>query len=100
MIMSDTSFPPVVPLRPWSSKRYACHGQGCLSRRCSRQRRNHCRHGSRSPRTTRIDAAGKYVIPGGVDVHDPFADAIGRFVSTDDFYHGTRPRARRYDDHY
>lgn len=40
-----------------------------------------------------IDAAGKYVIPGGVDVHVHLQMPIGRFVSTDDFYHGTRAAA-------
>jgi len=40
-----------------------------------------------------IDAAGKLVIPGGIDVHVHLQMPIGRFTSTDDFYHGTRAAA-------
>jgi dihydropyrimidinase len=36
-----------------------------------------------------IDAAGKLVTPGAVDIHVHLQMPIGRFVSTDDFYTGT-----------
>ena len=36
-----------------------------------------------------IDAKGKYVIPGGVDVHTHFNLDVGIAVSNDDFYTGT-----------
>jgi len=36
-----------------------------------------------------IDASGKLVIPGAVDMHVHLQMPIGRFVSTDDFYNGT-----------
>ncbi|XP_065368457.1 dihydropyrimidinase-like isoform X1 [Calliphora vicina] len=37
-----------------------------------------------------IDAAGKYVIPGGIDPHTHFQFPFQGAVSVDDFYHGTR----------
>ena len=40
-----------------------------------------------------LDATGKYVIPGGVDIHVHLQMPIGRFTSADDFYHGTRAAA-------
>ena len=40
-----------------------------------------------------IDAGGLYVIPGAIDVHVHLEMPIGRFTSTDDFYHGTRAAA-------
>lgn len=40
-----------------------------------------------------IDAMGKLVIPGGIDGHVHLEMPIGRFTSTDDFYHGTRAAA-------
>jgi dihydropyrimidinase len=40
-----------------------------------------------------IDATGKYVIPGAIDGHVHLEMPIGRFTSTDDFYHGTRAAA-------
>ncbi len=40
-----------------------------------------------------IDAAGLYVIPGAIDVHVHLQMPIGRYTSTDDFYHGTRAAA-------
>ncbi|MBP6786077.1 MAG: dihydropyrimidinase [Candidatus Promineofilum sp.] len=40
-----------------------------------------------------LDAAGKYVIPGGIDIHVHLQMPIGRFTSSDDFYHGTRAAA-------
>jgi dihydropyrimidinase len=40
-----------------------------------------------------VDATGCYVIPGGIDVHVHLEMPIGRFTSTDDFYHGTRAAA-------
>jgi dihydropyrimidinase len=48
----------------------------------------HDLHGRRE-----IDAAGLYVIPGGVDIHVHLEMPIGRFTSTDDFFHGTRAAA-------
>ncbi len=36
-----------------------------------------------------MDAAGKLVLPGAVDMHVHLQMPIGRFVSTDDFYDGT-----------
>jgi len=48
-------------------------------------------HGLRGRRE--VDAAGCYVIPGGIDVHVHLEMPIGRFTSTDDFYHGTRAAA-------
>ena len=40
-----------------------------------------------------IDAAGKLVIPGAVDIHVHLQMPIGNFVSSDDFYSGTRAAA-------
>lgn len=40
-----------------------------------------------------IDAAGHYVIPGAIDGHVHLEMPIGRFTSTDDFFHGTRAAA-------
>lgn len=40
-----------------------------------------------------LDATGKLVIPGGIDIHVHLQMPIGRFTSTDDFYHGTRAAA-------
>ncbi len=40
-----------------------------------------------------LDATGKYVIPGGIDIHVHLQMPIGRFTSADDFYHGTRAAA-------
>ncbi len=42
---------------------------------------------------TVIDAAGKYVIPGGVDVHTHMDMPLGSIVSSDDFGSGTRAAA-------
>lgn len=36
-----------------------------------------------------IDAFGKIVIPGGVDVHTHFNLNVGKFIANDDFYTGT-----------
>lgn len=40
-----------------------------------------------------IDATGKLVIPGGIDIHVHLEMPIGAFTSTDDFYNGTRAAA-------
>ncbi|WP_374687743.1 dihydropyrimidinase [Promineifilum sp.] len=40
-----------------------------------------------------IDATGRYVIPGAIDIHVHLGMPIGRFTSTDDFYDGTRAAA-------
>ena len=40
-----------------------------------------------------IDATGQYVIPGAIDGHVHLGMPIGRFTSTDDFFHGTRAAA-------
>ena len=40
-----------------------------------------------------IDATGKLVTPGAVDIHVHLEMPIGRFTSTDDFYTGTRAAA-------
>ncbi|MFN2138667.1 MAG: dihydropyrimidinase [Candidatus Promineifilaceae bacterium] len=40
-----------------------------------------------------IDAAGRYVLPGAVDMHVHLQMPIGRFVSSDDFFSGTRAAA-------
>ena len=40
-----------------------------------------------------IDATGQYVIPGAIDGHVHLDMPIGRFTSTDDFFHGTRAAA-------
>ena len=40
-----------------------------------------------------IDARGRYVLPGGIDGHVHLGMPIGRFTSSDDFYHGTRAAA-------
>ncbi|XP_055901794.1 dihydropyrimidinase isoform X2 [Eupeodes corollae] len=37
-----------------------------------------------------IDAAGKLIIPGGIDPHTHFQLKFGGAVSVDDFYHGTK----------
>jgi dihydropyrimidinase len=41
----------------------------------------------------RIDAAGKYVIPGGIDVHTHLDMPFGGTVSSDDFFSGHRAAA-------
>jgi dihydropyrimidinase len=41
----------------------------------------------------KIDAAGKLVTPGAVDMHVHLQMPIGNFVSSDDFYSGTRAAA-------
>ena len=48
-------------------------------------------HGLRGRRE--IDATGHYVIPGAIDGHVHLGMPIGRFTSTDDFFHGTRAAA-------
>ena len=48
-------------------------------------------HGLRGRRE--IDASGQYVIPGAIDGHVHLDMPIGRFTSTDDFFHGTRAAA-------
>ena len=40
-----------------------------------------------------IDATGQYVLPGAIDGHVHLDMPIGRFTSTDDFFHGTRAAA-------
>jgi dihydropyrimidinase len=40
-----------------------------------------------------LDAAGKLIIPGGIDPHVHLGMPIGRFTSADDFYHGSRAAA-------
>lgn len=40
-----------------------------------------------------IDAGGKLVIPGGVDIHVHLEMPIGDFTSTDNFFHGTKAAA-------
>ncbi len=40
-----------------------------------------------------LDAAGCYVLPGGVDAHVHLQMAVGEFTSTDDFYTGTMAAA-------
>src|ERR1700719_136221 len=42
---------------------------------------------------TIIDAAGKYVLPGGIDVHTHLDMPFGGTVSADDFESGTRAAA-------
>lgn len=37
-----------------------------------------------------IDAAGKLIIPGGVDPHTHFQLKFDGVVTVDDFYHGTK----------
>ena len=41
----------------------------------------------------RIDASGKYILPGGVDIHVHFEMDAGSIRSTDDFFTGTRAAA-------
>lgn len=38
----------------------------------------------------RIDARGKFILPGGIDPHTHFELEFGGCVSVDDFYHGTK----------
>ncbi len=40
-----------------------------------------------------VDAAGKLVTPGAIDIHVHLGMPIGKFVSTDDFFTGTRAAA-------
>lgn len=40
-----------------------------------------------------IDATGRHVLPGAIDGHVHLGMPIGRFTSTDDFFHGTRAAA-------
>jgi len=40
-----------------------------------------------------LDATGQYVIPGAIDGHVHLGMPIGRFTSTDDFFHGMRAAA-------
>ena len=40
-----------------------------------------------------IDAAGKYVIPGGIDVHTHFQLPVNDTITSDDFYTGTKSAA-------
>jgi dihydropyrimidinase len=42
---------------------------------------------------TELDATGRYVIPGAIDGHVHLGMPIGRFTSSDDFFHGTRAAA-------
>ena len=37
-----------------------------------------------------VDAAGKLILPGGIDPHTHFQLKIGGCVSVDDFYSGTK----------
>lgn len=46
-------------------------------------------HGFSVPEATVLDAAGCYVLPGGVDAHVHLQMPVGEFTSTDDFYTGT-----------
>jgi dihydropyrimidinase len=43
--------------------------------------------------STEIDAEGKFVLPGAVDIHVHMQMPIGDFVSADDFFTGTRAAA-------
>ena len=41
------------------------------------------------PDAERIDAAGKYVFPGAIDVHTHIDTPFGKYTTTDDWYSGT-----------
>jgi dihydropyrimidinase len=43
--------------------------------------------------TTIVDAAGKYILPGAIDVHTHLAMPFGGTVSADDYFAGTRAAA-------
>ena len=49
--------------------------------------------GLKAEATTVVNAAGKYVIPGGVDAHTHMDMPFGGTVSSDDFATGTRAAA-------
>jgi len=63
-------------------------------RRPAHRWRDHRGGRTRSPRhgQTVIDASGRWVIPGGVDVHTHLDAPVGGTVSSDDFETGTRRR--------